>query len=228
MLSKSINFLLQSVDSGVKNFVFIKTTLENPAELSDTIFADLHKTRTAKSRFICKFIPVVGSCKADADKLRIFALDMLDKHLKGVDELTYSLNIKIRNNKDMTRNQIMDIFTQAMSDLKPRSKVHLGNPQYVVMINVIKRVLCVSILKDFVKYSKYNLQQLVATEEPKASEDSENVTDTDQDTPKAEKDAPILNEDAPKADIDAPKTDATGTDKDAPNAETDATNDETS
>lgn len=45
--------------------------------------------------------------------------------------------------------------------MNPKNKVDLTNPQLTVIVEVIKAVCCVSVVKDYTLYRKYNVQEVV-------------------------------------------------------------------
>ena len=51
---KSNERRFQVVESGAKNCVFIKTTLDNPGEIMENIVGDIWETKKQKSRFILR------------------------------------------------------------------------------------------------------------------------------------------------------------------------------
>lgn len=46
----------KSVKTKVKHVVFVKTTIEEPSRLVDTIFSDIEKTKLKKTRYVNKVI----------------------------------------------------------------------------------------------------------------------------------------------------------------------------
>lgn len=49
--------------------------------------------------------------------------------------------------------------------LNPKNKVDLTNPEYTVIVEVIKSVSCVSVVKDYMLFRKFNLQEVVRPEQ---------------------------------------------------------------
>lgn len=60
-----------------------------------------------------------------------------------------------------------------MGKLNPKNKVDLTNPELTIIVEVIKAVCCISVVKDYTVYRKYNVQEVVKEDTPKA-----NVTTT--------------------------------------------------
>lgn len=57
-----------------------------------------------------------------------------------------------------------------MGKLNPKNKVDLTNPELTVIVEVIKAVCCISVVKDYTLYRKYNVQEVVKEETAKAEE----------------------------------------------------------
>lgn len=48
--------------------------------------------------------------------------------------------------------------------LNPKNKVDLTSPELTIIVEVIKAVCCVSVVKDYTLYRKYNVQEVVKDE----------------------------------------------------------------
>lgn len=57
-----------------------------------------------------------------------------------------------------------------MGKLNPKNKVDLTSPELTIIVEVIKAVCCISVVKDYTLYRKYNVQEVVKDETPKAHE----------------------------------------------------------
>lgn len=55
-----------------------------------------------------------------------------------------------------------------MGKLNPKNKVDLTNPELTIIVEVIKAVCCISVVKDYTLYRKYNVQEVVKEDTPKA------------------------------------------------------------
>lgn len=60
-----------------------------------------------------------------------------------------------------------------MGKLNPKNKVDLTNPELTIIVEVIKAVCCVSVVKDYTLFRKYNVQEVVKEDAPKAHVTSE-------------------------------------------------------
>ena len=55
--------------------------------------------------------------------------------------------------------------------MNPENKVDLTNPELTIIVEVIKTVCCLSVVPDYALYRKYNLQEVVKEDTPKAVAD---------------------------------------------------------
>ena len=161
----------QQVESGATNCIFIRTTLPDPTELVTTIFSDIYESETAKSRYIMRLLPIIGTCKCSEDKVKKLAEEALKGYFTDAIGHTFSVNIKVRNNNSFGRKQVLPLLVDVVKDLNPANHPNLDDPEYIVNVDILRNVLCLSVLKDSVKFRKYNLQEVVtakaASEKPK-------------------------------------------------------------
>ena len=161
----------QQVESGATNCIFIRTTLPDPTELVTTIFSDIYESETAKSRYIMRLLPIIGTCKCSEDKVKKLAEEALKGYFTDAIGHTFSVNIKVRNNNSFGRKKVLPLLVDVVKDLNPANHPNLDDPEYIVNVDILRNVLCLSLLKDSVKFRKYNLQEVVtakaASEKPK-------------------------------------------------------------
>jgi tRNA acetyltransferase TAN1 len=53
----------QSVETGVQNLIFIKTTIDDPRSLAESIIRDLAETKVKKTKVTLRMLPVETVCK---------------------------------------------------------------------------------------------------------------------------------------------------------------------
>lgn len=81
--------------------------------------------------------------------------------------------------------------------LNPKNKVDLTNPELTIIVEVIKAVCCLSVVKDYTLYRKYNVQEVVKEDTPKPDVTTAQ-TDTNTAEEKAKHDAEETNEEEKK------------------------------
>ncbi|XP_019505456.1 PREDICTED: THUMP domain-containing protein 1 [Hipposideros armiger] len=153
----------QSVESGVNNVVFIRTLGIEPEKLVHHILQDMHKTKKKKTRVILRMLPILGTCKAFIEDMKKYAETFLEPWFKTPNKGTFQIVYKSRNNSNIHRDEVIKVFAGIVGSLNSENKVDLTNPQYTVVVEVIKAVCCLSVVKDYMLFRKYNLQEVVKT-----------------------------------------------------------------
>ena len=89
-----------------------------------------------------------------------------------------------------------------MGKLNPKNKVDLTNPELTIIVEVIKAVCCLSVVKDYTLYRKYNVQEVVKEDTPKPDVTTVKKSDAIAAEQKEERDADETNKDEKKGDGD--------------------------
>uniref|UniRef100_A0A8D3EG84 THUMP domain containing 1 n=1 Tax=Scophthalmus maximus TaxID=52904 RepID=A0A8D3EG84_SCOMX len=175
----------QALDSGANNVIFIKTQNLESDKLVHHILSDLHTTKKKKSRVILRMLPVTGTCKAFQDDMVKYLTTYLDRGSKPQTVVLNSFNPEFHLFYDKC----------LVGKLNPKNKVDLTNPELTVIVEVIKAVCCISVVKDYTLYRKYNVQEVVKEDAPKpdvttdktdADKPEQTETETEKQKPKGE------------------------------------------
>lgn len=151
----------QSVESGANNVVFIRTLGIEPEKLVHHILQDMFKTKKKKTRVILRMLPISGTCKAFLEDMKKYAETFLEPWFKAPNKGTFQIVYKARNNSHVNREEVIKELAGIVGSLNSENKVDLTNPQYTVVVEIIKAVCCLSVVKDYVLFRKYNLQEVV-------------------------------------------------------------------
>lgn len=151
----------QSVESGANNVVFIRTLGVEPEKLVHHILKDLHTTKKKKTRVILRMLPISGTCKAFMEDMKRYSETFFEPWFKAPNKGTFQIVYKARNNSHMSREEVIKELAGIVGSLNPENKVDLNNPQYTIVVEIIKNVCCLSVVKDYVLFRKYNLQEVV-------------------------------------------------------------------
>ncbi|KAM5227718.1 THUMP domain-containing protein 1 [Ctenodactylus gundi] len=151
----------QSVESGANNVVFIRTLGIEPEKLVHHILQDMYKTKKKKTRVILRMLPISGTCKAFLDDMKKYAETFLEPWFKAPNKGTFQIVYKSRNNSHMNREEVIKELAGIVGSLNSENKVDLTSPQYTVVVEIIKAVCCLSVVKDYMLFRKYNLQEVV-------------------------------------------------------------------
>ncbi|KAM7335282.1 hypothetical protein ACRRTK_005759 [Alexandromys fortis] len=152
---------VQSVESGANNVVFIRTLGIEPQKLVHHILQDTYKTKKKKTRVILRMLPISGTCKAFLEDMKKYAETFLEPWFKAPNKGTFQIVYKSRNNSHMNREEVIKELAGIVGSLNSENKVDLTNPEYTVVVEIIKAVCCLSVVKDYVLFRKYNLQEVV-------------------------------------------------------------------
>ncbi|KAM4814171.1 THUMP domain-containing protein 1 [Urocitellus parryii] len=151
----------QSMESGANNVVFIRTLGIEPEKLVHHILQDMYKTKKKKTRVILRMLPISGTCKAFLEDMKKYAETFLEPWFKAPNKGTFQIVYKSRNNSHMNREEVIKELAGIVGSLNSENKVDLTNPQYTVVVEIIKAVCCLSVVKDYMLFRKYNLQEVV-------------------------------------------------------------------
>ncbi|XP_031719097.1 THUMP domain-containing protein 1 isoform X2 [Anarrhichthys ocellatus] len=157
----------QALDSGANNVIFIKTRNLESDKLVHHILSDLHTTKKKKSRVILRMLPVTGTCKAFQEDMVKYLTTFLEPWFKTPNCGTYQIAFKARNSSHNKRDEIIKSIAGLVGKLNPKNKVDLTNPELTIIVEVIKAVCCISVVKDYALYRKYNVQEVVKEDTPK-------------------------------------------------------------
>ncbi|XP_063059665.1 THUMP domain-containing protein 1 [Engraulis encrasicolus] len=162
----------QAMESGANNVVFIRTEKLEPDELVHHILQDLHSTKKKKSRTILRMLPVSGTCKAFPEDMERYLTGYLEPWFKEPAQATYQIAFKARNSSHNKRDDVIKALAVLVGKLNPKNKVDLTNPELTIIVEVIKSVCCVSVVRDYVLFRKFNLQEVAKTDGPPKNDPS--------------------------------------------------------
>ncbi|NXJ14996.1 THUM1 protein, partial [Odontophorus gujanensis] len=167
----------QSVESGANNVVFIRTRGIEPENLVHHILKDIHTTKKKKTRVILRMLPVSGTCKAFLEDMKKYTETFFEPWFKAPSKSTFQIAYKARNNSHMSREEVIKELAGIVGSLNPENKVDLNNPQYTIVVEIIKNVCCLSVVRDYVLFRKYNLQEVVKSNKDDVQQSPSNVTE---------------------------------------------------
>ena len=151
----------QSVDSGANNCIFIKTTLSNPCEIVESLIDEIMRTGSQRSRFILRLIPVLGTCKAYDKNIEELAEKILSEVLMDDSDLSYSILFKARNSNQVSKEDVYNVVGGVVRKLPGKTRVDLHSPDLCIVVEVIRSVCCIGLVRNYFGRRKYNLVELI-------------------------------------------------------------------
>ncbi|XP_030589984.1 THUMP domain-containing protein 1 [Archocentrus centrarchus] len=195
----------QALDSGANNVIFIRTQNIESDKLVHHILSDLHTTKKKKSRVILRMLPVTGTCKAFQEDMVKYLTTFLEPWFKTPNCATYQIAFKARNSSHNKRDEIIKSIAGLVGKLNPKNKVDLTNPELTIIVEVIKAVCCLSVVKDYTLYRKYNVQEVVKDDISKPEVTTEKA-DTNTTNQKEKPDAGEADKEEKKGEEDEDKS----------------------
>ncbi|CAJ0924313.1 unnamed protein product [Ranitomeya imitator] len=126
------------------------------------ILKDLNTTKkTTTTRVIYRMLPVTGTCKAFPEDLKKCTEMFFHPWFKAPNKGTFQIVYKARNNNHMNREEVIKDLAGLVGNLNPENKVDLTNPEFTIVVEIIRNVCCLSVVKDYTLFKKYNLQEVV-------------------------------------------------------------------
>uniref|UniRef100_A0A182QPR4 THUMP domain-containing protein n=1 Tax=Anopheles farauti TaxID=69004 RepID=A0A182QPR4_9DIPT len=169
-------FRFQSVDSGAMNCLFIQTSLPDPDEIAYRLMKDLSETKKHRSRFILRMLPILAVCRANLKEILDAVGALADQYFLK-EPKTYAIVFNRRLNNDLSRDDVIREVADLITAKNSGNKANLKSPQLAVIIEVIKGLCCIGILREYYELRKYNLTELVAQREPPAQNESTEAKD---------------------------------------------------
>ncbi|KAI5613921.1 THUMP domain-containing protein 1, partial [Silurus asotus] len=176
--------------------------LSDPGQLVHSILQDLYSSRRLKSRVILRMLPVCGSCKAFAEDMLKFLHSFLQPWFLSPNHASYQICFKSRNNNQSKRDDVIKSIAGLVNRLNPKNKVDLTDPELSIIIEVIKSVCCVSVIRDYKRFRKYNLQEVAkgpANQESPQQEVTEGLAN--QESPQQEVTEGLANQESPQQEV---------------------------
>ena len=141
-----------------------------------------------------RMLPVIGTCRANEERISKVATELLEPFFKSGQRFSYCFNFKVRNNNSVSRSILLPVLGHVMEDLNPNTYVNMTDPDFIINIDILKTVCCFSCVRNFNKFRKYNLQEVVhakkAVEKTTESTDASSKTEaTDKENEKVTKKA---------------------------------------
>ncbi|XP_017756971.1 PREDICTED: THUMP domain-containing protein 1 [Eufriesea mexicana] len=176
--SKPVNARrFQVVNTGVKNVVFIRSTLTDPLELVTKIITDLYNTKQQRTRYLLRLLPIEVVCKANMNDIKSKADVMLEKYF-AQEPKTFSIVFNRHCNSNIHKDEVIEDLAEIINKKNPGNKADLKNPELAVIVEMIRGVCLMSVAPNYYKFKKYNLLEICSVKEPTSEmkQEGENIS----------------------------------------------------
>eukprot|EP00189_Rhodosorus_marinus_P012728 CAMPEP_0184744570 /NCGR_PEP_ID=MMETSP0315-20130426/7267_1 /TAXON_ID=101924 /ORGANISM="Rhodosorus marinus, Strain UTEX LB 2760" /LENGTH=342 /DNA_ID=CAMNT_0027216287 /DNA_START=157 /DNA_END=1185 /DNA_ORIENTATION=+ len=216
-------------DVGVHGTIFIKFERDDldPAKVVTELLDDVRETGQNRSRYAVRFIPVHDSCYAKpaeaaamCQKLAKEKLPPAKEDAEDSEKPTFAIVFR-KSNSSMAHRE--DYIKQVAEVMPKGYKVNLKNPDWVLILEVMKSTCCAALLKRYYELGKFNIQTLYERS-PKAgkaagpdklpeAQQEQSAADVEPLAEKTEKYAAQSSEGTQKAEKDEDKPEVDNSDK---------------
>ncbi|KAJ8933869.1 hypothetical protein NQ314_013722 [Rhamnusium bicolor] len=138
----------QLVESGAKNFLFIKTTLDDPVSLAEKIVSDIEETKSQQTRFLIRLVPIEITCRAHVKDIENAFKPLALKYFKESPR-TFSIVYNHRNNNSLKKEDVIKVVADAVFEIRADHKVNLKEAEVSIIIEVIKGIALLGVFSDF-------------------------------------------------------------------------------
>lgn len=147
----------QSVATGVKGCIFIRSTVEDPVKVVNAIMENIEMKHERKTRFLQRMIPIQVTCKPTPEEILKTAETLIEEHMEKCK--SFSILFKVRNFK-VDREEVIHPLANIVSKKYPDIKVDLDHAEVSIVIEVLRKTCCIGIVPNYHTRSKYNLIEL--------------------------------------------------------------------
>ncbi|CAO3607296.1 unnamed protein product [Cunninghamella blakesleeana] len=159
------------IATGTDCLVFIKTCDEiEPSKFIHDILIDMQEKQVKKTRYISRLLPVQKTCHANLPEIEREAKLVISPQFSAMKDendniisKSFSVNARIRNCSKIDRMEVTKAFASAVG--LPH-KVDLKEPDYVIIVEICQTICMMSVVSDFGKLRKYNLESLLGLNDP--------------------------------------------------------------
>lgn len=137
---------------------FIKTDRDEPCNLATELMKAVVDRRIGRVKFCQRIIPIQTICAAEMDAIVKAATPLLEQTFGGEDPIPWGIVYESRLNQSLDRDTVIKTLAAL---LPPRHPVNLSYPQVVLMLQVWRGQVGISVIRDYSLYRKFNVQELI-------------------------------------------------------------------
>lgn len=164
--------VLQPIDLGCECLVFIKTKKPvDPAELVHRLCEESAATKAKNTRFTQKLTPITYSVSASMEELVKLAEKVLKPHFHQQDQkpVSFAIQVTRRNFNTIEKDDIIKTIANCVGR-DHGHKVDLKKYEKLIMVECYKNNIGMSVVSDYLRYEKFNLQQIFEKDMGESSE----------------------------------------------------------
>ncbi|CEI97352.1 hypothetical protein RMCBS344292_11487 [Rhizopus microsporus] len=160
-----------NITTGTDCLVFIRATDPvEPVNLIHTMLTDMHEKQLKKTRYISRYLPIQKTCHANLPEIINTGKQLFPPYFEQKDDegklivKKFAIVCRIRNCNKLSSK---DVITALAATVPEGHKVDLENPDYTIIVEVCQTIAMMSIVHDFHKLKKYNIESLLGLNDAK-------------------------------------------------------------
>ncbi|KAI8927892.1 hypothetical protein BC831DRAFT_450900 [Entophlyctis helioformis] len=110
-------------------------------------------------RYTSRVIPLTDTCFANPTDMIALAKRIVAPTFESATPFTYAIVSKARNNDRLKTADIIQIIGEALPPAHPHT-VDLVNPDIVIIVEVLRSICGMSVVRDYYRLRKFNLENL--------------------------------------------------------------------
>mmetsp|Transcript_34849 Transcript_34849/g.73306 ORF Transcript_34849/g.73306 Transcript_34849/m.73306 type:complete len:313 (-) Transcript_34849:400-1338(-) len=148
---------LSVLQTGCAGNVFIKLeTSLDPTHLVDRVIHQAAESGFSQAPHVVRMLPIHATCPAHREHIMQAAAPLLEE-LRGT-KVSYAIEWRRRCNTGIDKKEVIDGVAAAVGLLAPEARVDLGQPDAVVLVDVMKSICSLSVLMRWQQMHHYNLR----------------------------------------------------------------------
>ncbi|RGB43568.1 hypothetical protein C1646_680412 [Rhizophagus diaphanus] len=127
----------------------------------------------SRLEFSMRMIPITKTCYANMNDIKKMAEEILKPRfhsLKDNQQIQYAIVPNFRNNNVIDRMELINAIAELVGN---QHKVNLVDPELVIIVDVFMNICGMSILEDYKKLKKYNIEKIFEELNKKKSEETD-------------------------------------------------------
>jgi tRNA acetyltransferase TAN1 len=102
-------------------------------------------------------VPMQATCFSSAEEIRLTSQALLTKLFAPKDYKTFAISIKRRICSNVTRKEIIDIVGDIVSEMNPKCKVDLDNPEATIVVEICRTLCGISVVPKCHEFHNFSL-----------------------------------------------------------------------
>ena len=175
------------IDAGAKYTIFISIPNADVNKTSEKIYEFIKSSKKPLCRYLQRFVPISNTCKAFNEDIEKCVEQLFNNIYNSSETIKYTCIFKSSNNSTLKREDIIKIVNTYFQTKNSQNKVDYDQPDFVILVQVIRNICFISYLKEYFVYRKYNLVEMGIKYSKESGDIKQEIEKTDVNNENSEK-----------------------------------------